>query len=129
LKISSTIAPHVIWRCDKTLAHQLIHNLYANAVNYNQAHGWIHVTLEQEDGAFKLSVENPTSDIPADLSERAFDRFYRGDASHARQVDGLGLGLSICLEIAKLHKATLALTVTEKQTVMATLSAPLSPSV
>ena len=129
LKISSTIAPHVIWRCDKTLAHQLIHNLYANAVNYNQAHGWIHVTLEQEDGAFKLSVENPTSDIPADLSERAFDRFYRGDASHARQVDGLGLGLSICLEIAKLHKATLALTVTEKQTVMATLFAPLSPSV
>ena len=124
LKISSTIAPHVIWRCDKTLAHQLIHNLYANAVNYNQAHGWIHVTLEQADGAFKLSVENPAADLPADLSERAFDRFYRGDASHARQVDGLGLGLSICLEIAKLHKANLSLTVTDKQTVVTTLVAP-----
>ena len=125
LKITSAIAPSVIWHCDKTLVYQLILNLYANAVNYNQAQGWIHVTLTQSNGSFQLSVENPISDAPADLSERAFDRFYRGDASHARQVDGLGLGLSICLEIAKLHKAALSLRVTEKQTVVATLSAAL----
>lgn len=128
LKISSTIAPDVVWRCDKTLVNQLIHNLYANAVNYNQAQGWIHFTLAQVDGRFRLSVENPTSNIPVDLSDRAFDRFYRGDASHARQVDGLGLGLSICLEIAKLHQASLSLTVTEKQTVVATLTVPLQRS-
>ena len=127
LKISSSIAPHVIWRCDKTLVRQLIQNLYANAVNYNQAQGWIHLKLAQAEGTFQLTVENPTPDIPTDLSERAFDRFYRGDASHTRQVDGLGLGLSICLEIAKLHKASLTLAVTEQQTVMATLSASLLP--
>jgi signal transduction histidine kinase len=125
LKISSTIAPDVIWRCDRTLVHQLVHNLYANAVNYNCPQGWIHFTLTRLNGSFELSVENPTVDIPADLSDRAFDRFYRGDAAHTRQVDGLGLGLSICLEIAKLHKANLSLTVTPKQTVIATLSAPL----
>lgn len=125
LKITSTIAPDVVWRCDKTLVHQLILNLYANAVNYNQAQGWIHFTLTRSNGAFQLSVENPASDPPADLSERAFDRFYRGDASHARQVDGVGLGLSICLEIAKLHKAALSLRVTEQQTIVVTLSADL----
>lgn len=125
LKITSAIEPDVVWRCDKTLVHQLILNLYANAVNYNQAQGWIHFTLAQSNGSFQLSVENSTAHVPADLSERAFDRFYRGDASHARQVDGLGLGLSICLEIAKLHKASLLLRVTEKQTVIATLSAAL----
>ena len=125
LKISSAIAPDVIWRCDKILIHQLIQNLYANAVNYNRAQGWIHFTLEEKNGGFSLSVENPISNVPADLSERAFDRFYRGDASHTRQVDGLGLGLSICLEIAKLHKAALSLVVTEQKTVVATLSAPL----
>ena len=81
----------------------------------------------EANGVFSLSVENPISDVPADLSERAFDRFYRGDASHTRHVDGLGLGLSICLEIAKLHKATLSLVVTDQKTVIATLSAPLSP--
>lgn len=125
LKISSAIAPDVVWRCDKTLVHQLIHNLYANAVNYNQAQGWIRFTLTQDADSFCLSVENPTLNIPADLSERAFDRFYRGDASHTRQVDGLGLGLSICLEIARLHKAVLSLRVTDQQTVILSLSAPL----
>ena len=127
LKISSAIAPDVIWRCDKILIQQLIQNLYANAVNYNCAPGWIHFALVEANGVFSLSVENPISDVPADLSERAFDRFYRGDASHTRHVDGLGLGLSICLEIAKLHKATLSLVVTDQKTVIATLSAPLSP--
>jgi signal transduction histidine kinase len=126
LKITSVIAPNVIWRCDKTLVRQLVQNLYANAVHYNQSPGWVHFCLTQGQGRFELTIENPSKDIPVDLSERAFDRFYRGDASHTRQVDGLGLGLSICLEIAKLHMAKLSLFVTEKQTVVATLSGPLS---
>ncbi|MEY2678105.1 MAG: hypothetical protein RLZ00_797 [Pseudomonadota bacterium] len=123
LKISSTIAPDVVWYCDKTLVHQLIHNLYANAVNYNRDQGWIHFSLVRAEDEFQLTVENATSQVPSDLAERAFDRFYRGDASHTRQVDGLGLGLSICLEIAKLHQAKLSLEVTDKQTVVARLSA------
>jgi signal transduction histidine kinase len=123
LKITSTIAPDVVWYCDKTLIHQLIHNLYANAVNYNREKGWIHFSLTHLNDEFQLTVENSTSQVPSDLAERAFDRFYRGDASHTRQVDGLGLGLSICLEIAKLHQAKLSLHVTEKQTVVASLSA------
>jgi signal transduction histidine kinase len=64
--------------------------------------------------------------ISADLEARAFDRFYRGDASHARQIDGLGLGLSICSEIAKVHQASLTLSVTNKKSVMLTLVGPLN---
>jgi signal transduction histidine kinase len=60
---------------------------------------------------------------PADLTMRAFDRFYRGDAAHTRQIDGLGLGLSISMEIAKIHHASLSLSVTDKQTVLVTLTA------
>jgi len=124
LKITGDIQPGIVWRCDKTLVNQMIHNLYVNAVNYNLPNGWIHMVLKRAEGGFELTIENPTPEAPSDLAERAFDRFYRGDASHTRRVDGLGLGLSICLEIAKLHHSTLSLVVTPQHTVLAKLSAP-----
>jgi signal transduction histidine kinase len=128
LKIKGDIEPGIVWRCDKTLIHQLVHNLYVNAVNYNSANGWIHLVLKRADDGFELTMENPTGEMPSDLTERAFDRFYRGDASHTRRVDGLGLGLSICLEIAKLHQSILKLQVTQRQTVLVTLNAPFQRS-
>ncbi len=123
LRFTSEVETSVSWHCDKTLANQLIHNLYANAVNYNQPNGWVHVKLERRHKGFVFSIENPTESIPAELPSRAFERFYRGDESHGRQVDGLGLGLSICAEIAKAHGAQIDMNVTEKGTVLVTLIA------
>lgn len=121
-KVTGRIEPDIVWRCDKTLINQLIHNLYVNAVKYNLLAGWIHIALKRVAGGFELTIENPTLEIPHDFIERAFDRFYRGDASHTRRVDGLGLGLSICQEIARLHRSALSICVTEKRTVIAKLS-------
>jgi signal transduction histidine kinase len=123
LTITSEIEPGIFWLSDKTLIVQLIHNLYENAQKYNQPQGWIRISLVRESGQFRLTIENPSLNTPADLTTRAFDRFYRGDASHARQIDGLGLGLSICMEIAKIHHGSLSLSVTDKQTVLLTLTA------
>jgi signal transduction histidine kinase len=124
--ITSAVEPQLLWSCDQTLAKMLLHNLFENAQKYNFNQGWIHVSLKREGTQFRLSIENSTVNIAADLEARAFDRFYRGDASHTRQVDGLGLGLSICSEIAKVHQAHLSLRVTKKKSVLITLIGPLS---
>ncbi len=126
LKIRNDIEPDIEWTCDRSLIQQLLFNLYTNAAKYNVQQGWIRFALTRRDDRFALSIENPCDNIPADLPERAFQRFYRGDASRGRRIDGVGLGLSLCSEIARLHKATLSLKVTERKTVIATLEGQLS---
>lgn len=125
LKITCDVQPEVFWHCDRTLVQQLLQNVYTNAVNYNLPDGWIHVSLKVLDDSLCFTIENPTNDLPADLTERAFDRFYRGDASHGRQVDGFGLGLSICAEIARVHNSKFSLEILENKHVLVSLVAPL----
>jgi len=100
IKLTGEIQPKVMWKCDPDLIHQLIGNLYDNAVKYNVAKGWIHFRLRQDKNGFYLSIENPSSPLPADFEKQAFDRFYRGDDARSRSIDGLGLGLSLCQEFA-----------------------------
>ncbi len=126
LKIKHHIQDDVIWMCDVQLIHQLIQNLYTNAVKYNKPNGWISLALNSSEGQLKLMIENPTQEVSQDLVERGFERFYRGDASRTRGVDGFGLGLSICQEIAHVHRGTLELLVTPEQNVRLTLTAPLA---
>lgn len=126
LKIHSEVEPDVLCICDRSLMHQLIHNLYTNAAKYNLPNGWIRFTLTRHQDRFTMSVENPCDNVPTDLAERAFQRFYRGDAARGRHIDGIGLGLSLCLEIARLHQFTLTLRVTDRKTVLATLEGSLS---
>lgn len=125
LRIESSIEPDLIWHCDRLLVQQLVHNLYSNAVKYNIPNGWMKFTLRRDGKVLAFMIENPAASIPVDLKERAFDRFYRGDAAHNRRIDGSGLGLSICKAIAKLHHATLSLAPTPQSTVIVSLQAPL----
>lgn len=135
LEVRESIEPGIVWQCDQGLAQQLIHNLYTNAVKYNQPAGWIAFKLTQHANQLVLSIENSTLYVAEDFAQRAFDRFYRGDSARNRDVDGMGLGLSICQEIASLHAGVLSLEVNPLPSVIFTLTAPLkaqeskSPSV
>ncbi len=75
---------------------------------------------------FMFSMSNPTTNPPADLSKKAFDRFYRGDSSRARDIDGLGLGLSLSQEIARVHGAVLSMEVSTENIVTLSLTYPAS---
>ena len=122
IKLTGEIQPKVMWKCDPDLIHQLIGNLYDNAVKYNVAKGWIHFRLRQDKNGFYLSIENPSSPLPADFEKQAFNRFYRGDDARSRSIDGLGLGLSLCQEIAAVHGAKLEVRTSDDGIVTFTLT-------
>jgi hypothetical protein len=126
LKITANIEPKIFWHCDKNLIYQLIQNLYVNAVNYNVANGWIDFQLKQQNGALSLTIANPTQEVVEDLTGRAFERFYRGDSSHTRHVDGHGLGLSLCIEIMHVHHGRITLTADQHKVVRVNVTAPLT---
>lgn len=125
LTIEKNIEAGVVWFCDAVLIRQLVHNLYTNAVKYNVPNGHIDFELHRNSNSFELRIINSSSGISRHLVEHAFERFYRGDASHTRSIDGLGLGLSICLEIARCHRGTLSIKSDSESNVTLTLNAPL----
>ena len=78
-----------------SILEEIIYNLCDNAVKYNRENGTVRVSLQRREGQILLAVQDTGIGIPADQQERIFERFYRVDKSHSKEVGGTGLGLSI----------------------------------
>ena len=74
---------------------EMIYNLCDNGIKYNKAGGHVNVTVGSRQGCPFVSVEDNGIGIPEEDQKRVFERFYRVDKSHSRQIGGTGLGLSI----------------------------------
>jgi two-component system, OmpR family, phosphate regulon sensor histidine kinase PhoR len=72
----------------------IVNNLVGNAIKYNKPGGKVKVTWEKTSDGGRLSVKDSGIGIPQEMLPRIFERFYRADASRARQ-EGTGLGLAI----------------------------------
>jgi signal transduction histidine kinase len=96
-------------RGDVTLVEQAVSNLIHNAVRYVQPGGHVAVVLEERGARFSLRVLDDGPGVPAALRAKVFERSFRADDARSRQPDGLGLGLSIALDVAKRHGFTLEL--------------------
>ncbi|MBL9170602.1 MAG: HAMP domain-containing histidine kinase [Verrucomicrobiales bacterium] len=97
-------------RCDEVMIsgdrhrlRQLLLNLIDNAVKYNLQGGWVEAELVAGAEETLLSFSNSGPGLSAELQGHVFDRFFRGDSSHNRAVEGCGLGLSICQWIVQAH--------------------------
>ncbi len=111
IKISSNIENAILWYCDEQLIRQLFTNLYTNAINYNTSNGWVNISAMGSEDSILVQFSNSSENVSSQSISRVFERFYRGTESHARTVDGFGLGLSLCQEIARLHQAHLSIEV------------------
>lgn len=88
---------------------EMIYNLCDNAIKYNKPFGEVEVNVATIKDHPVLTVEDDGIGIPIDDQERIFERFYRVDKSHSRQIGGTGLGLSIVKHGAIYHKAKVEL--------------------
>lgn len=96
-------------RGDEALLRRAIINLLDNAVKYTAPGGEVVVNVAGEGTGCTVRVTDTGSGIPADLHERVFERFFRGDHSQLKSSmgGGAGLGLSIARSIARAHSGSL----------------------
>ena len=80
-----------------------ISNLVENGIKYNVDDGWVRVSLDADHKFFYVTVADSGLGIPEDSIERIFERFYRVDKSHSKEIGGTGLGLSITRSTIAMH--------------------------
>lgn len=73
----------------------IIYNLCENAIKYNRENGSVYISVKENENNIVLKVKDTGIGIPQEHQERVFERFYRVDKSHSKEIGGTGLGLSI----------------------------------
>ena len=91
------------------LLSEMIYNLCDNAIKYNVPGGKVTVSIEKTGAQTVLRVSDTGIGIPYAHQNRVFERFYRVDKSHSKDVGGTGLGLSIVKHAAQYHGARVEL--------------------
>ena len=80
-----------------------ISNLVENGIKYNVDDGWVRVSLDADHKYFYVTVADSGMGIPEDSLDRIFERFYRVDKSHSREIGGTGLGRAITRSTVAMH--------------------------
>ena len=78
-------------------------------MKYGRSGGLVRIRVEDDNDSVHLTVKDNGIGIPKEDQKRIFERFYRVDKSHSRDVGGTGLGLSIVKHGVLLHHGTISL--------------------
>ena len=106
------------------LLNSIVYNLCDNGIKYNRKGGPLSVELSEEASEIVLKVSDTGIGIPLEHQARIFERFYRVDKSHSKEVGGTGLGLSIVKHAAKIHNAKIQVDSTPYQGTTITVRFP-----
>jgi len=88
---------------DRNKIIQVVTNLLSNAVKYSPDGGDIHITMEDRDSRYYISVSDQGLGMPRDALPIIFEKFYRVDSPAVKKIGGTGIGLSIVKYIVELH--------------------------
>ena len=108
----------------RQLVSGMVYNLCDNAIKYNRENGSVKLTVSSEGEYSVLKVSDTGIGIPPEHQSRVFERFYRVDKSHSKEVGGTGLGLSIVKHSAMVHNAKIDLQSTQGKGTSITLRFP-----
>ena len=111
---------------DEVKISQIFTNLVENAIKYNKEHGWVKVLLDADHQFFTVEVSDSGIGIPEQDYEHIYERFYRVDKSHSREIGGTGLGLAITRNAILLHRGSIKVSSVEGQGTTFTVKIPLS---
>lgn len=103
-----------------------ISNLVENAIKYNKDEGWVHVSLNADHKYCYIKVSDSGMGIPEQDQDHIFERFYRVDKSHSREIGGTGLGLAITRSAIVLHRGAVKVYSKEGEGTTFTVRIPLN---
>ena len=115
----------VVANVDEVKLNLAFTNLIENAIKYNKQDGSVHVALDCDHQFFTVTIKDTGIGIPEEEIEHIFERFYRVDKSHSREIGGTGLGLSIARNIIIMHRGTVSVESTPGQYSIFTVKVPL----
>lgn len=110
---------------DATKLSLAFSNLVENAIKYNRENGWVHVSLDADHKFFYVKVSDSGMGIPQDSLDYIFERFYRVDKSHSREIGGTGLGLAITKSAVVAHRGAIKVQSTVDEGTCFTVRIPL----
>ncbi len=111
---------------DETKLSLALTNIIENGIKYNHEGGFVRVTLDSEPMMFVVRVEDSGIGIPEEDIPNIFERFYRVDKSHSREIGGTGLGLAIARGSILMHKGTVKVESTQGEGSVFEIKIPLS---
>lgn len=101
-------------------------NLVENAIKYNKEQGWVRVKLDADHQFFTVEISDSGIGIPEESIEHIYERFYRVDKSHSREIGGTGLGLAITRNSILMHRGAIKVTSIEGEGTTFTVKIPLN---
>ena len=111
---------------DEEALHKIFNNLFSNAIKYAQKEVSVRLLLPKEgDAYYTIEISNDGYLIPADMSERIFEPFFR--LKETIKQKGTGIGLALARSLAELHKGKLYLKNTSDGLNTFVLTLPVKP--